>query len=47
MLAIAVIRDVEHLIETGRGIAEIPGITDLRVTFWVEKAELHPKYFII
>ena len=47
MLAIAVIRDVEHLIATGRDIAEIPGIKDLRVTFWVEKAELHPKYFII
>jgi DNA-binding Lrp family transcriptional regulator len=47
MLAIAVIRDVEHLIATGREIAEIPGIKDLRVTFWVEKAELHPKYFII
>jgi len=47
MLAIAVIKDVEHLIATGREIAEISGIKDLRVTFWVEKAELHPKYFII
>jgi DNA-binding Lrp family transcriptional regulator len=47
MLAIAVIRDVEHLIATGREIAEIPGIKDLRVSFWVEKAELYPKYFII
>ena len=47
MLAIAVIRDVEHLIETGRDIAKIPGVKDLRVSFWVEKTELHPKYFII
>ena len=47
MLAIAVIRDVEHLIETGRNIAKLPGVKDLRVSFWVEKAELQPKYFII
>lgn len=47
MLAIAVIRDVDHLIETGRDIAKIPGVKDLRVSFWVEKAELQPKYFII
>ena len=47
MLAIAVIRDVEHLINTGRDIAKMPGVKDLRVSFWVEKAELHPKYFII
>jgi len=47
MLAIAVIRDVEHLIKTGRDIAKMPGVKDLRVSFWVEKSELHPKYFII
>jgi len=47
LLAIAVIRDVEHLIAIGRDIAEIFGVKDLRVSFWVEKAELHPKYFII
>jgi hypothetical protein len=47
MLAIAVIRDVEHLIATGRDIAKIPGVKDLRVSFWVEKSELQPKYFII
>ena len=47
MLAIAVIKDVEHLIATGSDIAKIPGVKDLRVSFWVEKAELHPKYFII
>ena len=47
LLAIAVIRDVEHLIATGNNIAEITGVKDLRVSFWVEKAELCPKYFII
>ncbi|MDG6222818.1 MAG: Lrp/AsnC family transcriptional regulator [Candidatus Bathyarchaeota archaeon] len=47
MLAIAVIKDVEHLIETGGNIAKISGVKDLQVSFWVEKAELHPKYFII
>ena len=47
LLAIAVIRDVEHLIATGKEIARIPGVSDLHVSFWVEKAELYPKYFII
>ena len=47
MLVIAVIKDVEHLIATGSDIAKIQGVKDLRVSFWVEKAELHPKYFII
>ena len=47
MLAIAVIKDVEHLIETGGNIAKISGVKDLQVSFWVEKTELHPKYFII
>jgi Lrp/AsnC family transcriptional regulator for asnA, asnC and gidA len=47
LLAIAVIKDVEHLISTGTDIAKIPGVKDLRVSFWVEKTELYPKYFII
>ena len=47
MLAIAVIKDVEHLIATGSDIAKILGVKDLRVSFWVEKTELHPKYFIV
>jgi len=47
LLAIAVIKDVEHLISTGADIAKIPGVKDLRVSFWVEKTELYPKYFII
>ena len=47
LLAIGVIKDVEHLIATGNEIAKILGVKDLHVSFWVEKAELYPKYFII
>jgi Lrp/AsnC family transcriptional regulator for asnA, asnC and gidA len=47
LLAIGVIKDVEHLIATGDEIAKIPGVKDLHVSFWVEKAELYPKYFMI
>ena len=47
LLAIAVIKDVEHLIATGSDIAKISGVKDLRVSFWVENAELYPKYFIV
>ena len=47
LLVIAVIRDVEHLIAIGTHIGEILGVKDLRVSFWVEKTELYPKYFII
>ncbi|MDH5438392.1 MAG: Lrp/AsnC family transcriptional regulator [Candidatus Bathyarchaeota archaeon] len=47
LLAIAVARDFEHLIAIGADIAKIPGVKDLRVSFWVEKAELCPQYFII
>ncbi|HUU87993.1 MAG TPA: Lrp/AsnC ligand binding domain-containing protein, partial [Candidatus Glassbacteria bacterium] len=47
LLANAVIKDVEHLIATGTDIAKILGVKDLRVSFWVEKTELYPKYFII
>jgi len=47
LLAIGVARDFEHLIKVGNDISKIPGVKDLRVSFWVEKAELCPKYFII
>ncbi len=47
LLAICVARDFEHLIKIGAEIAKIPGVEDLRVSFWVEKADLCPKYFII
>jgi len=47
LLAISVARDFEHLINIGTDIANIPGVKDLQVSFWVEKTELCPKYFII
>lgn len=47
LLAIVVARDFEHLNSIGAHIAKIPGVKDLQVSFWVEKAELCPKYFII
>jgi Lrp/AsnC family transcriptional regulator for asnA, asnC and gidA len=47
LLAIGVARDFEHLIEIGAEIARIPGVKDLKVSFWAEKTELCPKYFII
>jgi len=47
LLAIGVARDFEHLIAMGADIARIPGVRDLRVSFWVEKAELCPQYFIV
>jgi Lrp/AsnC family transcriptional regulator for asnA, asnC and gidA len=47
LLAIGVARDFEHLIAIGADIARIPGVKDLEVSFWVEKAELCPRYFII
>ena len=47
LLAIGVARDFDHLTNIGADIAKIPGGKDLQVSFWVEKAELCPKYFII
>lgn len=47
LLAIGVARDFEHLIQVKNDISKIPGVKDLRVSFWVEKAELCPKYFVI
>ena len=47
LLAISVARDFEQLIKIGVDIAKIPGVEDLQVSFWVEKAQLCPKYFII
>ena len=47
LLAIGVIKDIEHLIATGKEMAKIPGVKDIHVSFWVEKAEIYPKYFII
>jgi len=47
LLAISVARDFKHLIKIGGDIGRIPGVKDLRMSFWVEEAELCPKYFII
>jgi Lrp/AsnC family transcriptional regulator for asnA, asnC and gidA len=47
LLAIAVARNFAHLTSIGNDIAKIPGVTDLQISFWVEKSSLCPKYFII
>lgn len=47
LLAIGVARDFKHLIDMGANIAKIPGVKDLRISFWAEKTELCPKYFIV
>ena len=47
LLAIGVAMDFEHLINVRNEIAKIPGVKDVQVSFWVEKMELYPKYFIV
>jgi len=47
LLAIGVAIDFEHLINVRNEIAKIPGVKDLQVSFWVEKTEICPKYFIV
>jgi len=47
LLAIGVAIDFEHLIKVRNDIAKIPGVKDIQVSFWVERTELCPKYFII
>lgn len=47
LLAIAVIIDFRHLQDVRNEIAEIPGVRDMEVSFWTEKTELSPKYFVI
>lgn len=47
LLAIGVIVDLKHLMEMTEEIARIPGINDIRVSFWTEMMEICPKYFII
>ena len=47
LLAIGVVKDFSHLMKIEREIAEIPGVKDIQVSFWVEKTELCPKYFIV
>ncbi len=47
LLAICVAIDFEHLIKVKNDIAKIPGVKDLQVSFWAEKIELCPKYFVV
>jgi len=47
LLAIGVVMDFEHLIKVRNDIARIPGVRDIQVSFWVEKTEICPKYFIV
>ena len=47
MLAIVVAIDFEHLIKVRNEISKILGVQDLQVSFWVEKTELCPKYFVV
>jgi len=47
LLAIGVVMDFEHLIKVKNDIARIPGVRDIQVSFWVERTELCPKYFIV
>lgn len=47
LLAIGVAIDFEHLINVRNEILKIPGVKDLEASFWVERARLCPKYFIV
>jgi len=47
LLAIGVAFDFEHLIKVRNDIERIPGVKDMQISFWVEKTELCPKYFIV
>lgn len=47
LMAIGVVKDVEHLFAVRNEIAAIPGVKDMEVSFWSEITELAPKYFVI
>jgi Lrp/AsnC family transcriptional regulator for asnA, asnC and gidA len=47
LLAIVVLIDFKHLLNIRNEIAKIPGVRDMEVSFWTEKTELSPKYFVI
>jgi len=47
LLAIGVAMNFEHLTKLRNDIAKIPGVKDIQVSFWVERTELCPKYFIV
>ena len=47
LLAIGVALNFEHLVKIRNDIERIPGVRDMQISFWVEKTELCPKYFIV
>ena len=47
LLAIGVIKDLNHLLQVRNEIAAVPGVKDMEVSFWNEKTQLFPKYFVI
>jgi Lrp/AsnC family transcriptional regulator, regulator for asnA, asnC and gidA len=47
LLAIGVALDFEHLTKIRNDIERIPGVKDMQISFWVERTELCPKYFIV
>lgn len=47
LLAIGVALDFEHLDKIRNEIERIPGVKDMQISFWVERTELYPKYFIV
>jgi Lrp/AsnC family transcriptional regulator for asnA, asnC and gidA len=47
LLAIGVVTGFEHLAKVKDEMAKMPGVRDIQTSFWVEKTELCPKYFII
>lgn len=47
LIALGVIVDFEHFVKLRDDIAGIPGVKDLQVSFWVERTEVCPKYFIV
>lgn len=47
LLAIGVALDFEHLDKIRNEIERIPGVKDMQISFWVERTELCPKYFIV
>ena len=47
LLALGVVVDFEHLIKVRDDIEKIPGVKDMQISFWVERTEICPKYFIV
>ena len=39
--------DFEHLGRIRNDIERIPEVKDMQISFWVERTELCPKYFIV